>query len=225
MRTPFTGDVFRCFALYLAPVLNVFVCVFLYWVRPLVMLLTFAACALGLGYIRLGAPFGRLTRPSRRSLRASEREVLKKQFPTGFFGCSPFGRLTRPSRRSFGGGEATSVLGGGDRCKILSQKMCLTREKLPFTPTFPLKRPIGEIKNFFKRITHNYFPLEKAFLFGLLNVRLGSLRWTKLIFFLRIKMWVTFFMFITFTSYISFCSVSWWQFFKLCSRYSAFCWN
>ena len=49
-----------------------------------------------LGYIRLGAPFGRITRPSRRSLRGN----LKKNFPTGFLGCALFGRLTRPHRSS-----------------------------------------------------------------------------------------------------------------------------
>ena len=45
----FSCALFRYFALYLATVLSVFVCVFLYWVRPLVILLTlgtFDGCAI-----------------------------------------------------------------------------------------------------------------------------------------------------------------------------------
>jgi hypothetical protein len=43
--------VFQYFAVYLAPTLSVFVSVLLYWVRPLVILFTFAASAFMLGYI------------------------------------------------------------------------------------------------------------------------------------------------------------------------------
>ena len=90
--------VFQCFVLYLVPVLSVFVSVFLYWVRPLVMLLTFAASAFMVELHLIGCAL-RLTRLSRRSLRRK----FKKFSSTGFFGCAPFGRLTKPSRRSFGG--------------------------------------------------------------------------------------------------------------------------
>jgi hypothetical protein len=73
---------------------GVFLCLFFYWVRPLVMLLIFAVSTLrGVGYIPLGAPFGRLTKPSRRSLRRK----LRKKFPSGFFGVCDL-RASRPHK-------------------------------------------------------------------------------------------------------------------------------
>ena len=99
--------VFRWFALYLAPVLIVFVCVFLYWVRPLVILLTFAASVFRVGYIQLGAPFWRLTRPSRRSLRGK----LKKFSLRGFLGVRPSGTSPDPRVGPLGRGVNTSPWG------------------------------------------------------------------------------------------------------------------
>ena len=100
--------VFRCFALYSAPVLSVLVCVFPYWVRPLVMLLTFTASAFGC--IPLCAPFRRLTRPSRRSLRGK----LKKKIILQCF-CSVRPSSASPDPRvSPLGGDSTSVHGGRD---------------------------------------------------------------------------------------------------------------
>ena len=89
MRTPFTGDVFRCFALYLAPVLNVFVRVFLYWVRPLVMLLTFTASAFGVGVYSIGCAL----RAPHQTLRG---KLKKKISLRGFLGVRPSGTSPDP---------------------------------------------------------------------------------------------------------------------------------
>ena len=97
---------FSCFKLYLAPVLSVFVFIFLYWVRPLVMILTFAASVFRVGVHSIGCA---LRVPHQTLTSVPEREV-KKISPTGFFNCAPFGRLTGPSRRSFQG--STPVRGG-----------------------------------------------------------------------------------------------------------------
>ena len=100
--------VFRCLALYLAPVLSVFVCVFLYWVHPLVMILTFVASVFRVGVHSIGCA---LRAPDQTLTSVPEREV-KRIFSYGVFSCAPFGRLTGPSRRSFGGGVNAGPWGG-----------------------------------------------------------------------------------------------------------------
>ena len=100
--------VFRCFALYLAPVLSVFVCVFLYWVRPLVMLLTFAAFAFGVEVYSIGCA---LRAPHQTLTSVPEREVKKKISLRGFLGVRPSGASPDPRVGPLGG-ESTPVLGG-----------------------------------------------------------------------------------------------------------------
>ena len=95
---------FSCFKLYLAPVLSVFVCVFLYWVRPLVMILTFAASVFRVGVHSIGCA---LRAPHQTLTSVPEKEV-KKIFSYGVYCCAPFGRLTGPSHRSFGGSQRRS---------------------------------------------------------------------------------------------------------------------
>ena len=73
--------VFRCFALYLALVLSVFVCVFLYWVHPLFILLTFAVSVFRVGVHSIGYA---LLAPHQTLTSVPEREV-KKKIPYGVF--------------------------------------------------------------------------------------------------------------------------------------------
>jgi len=109
--------IFRCFALYLVPVLSVFVCVFLCWVRPLVMILTFAAFAFRVGVHSNGCARRAPHRPSRWSLRGK----LKNKFSLrGFLSVRPSGASPDPRVGPLGG-ESTPVLGRGEiavRCPI-----------------------------------------------------------------------------------------------------------
>ena len=102
--------VFRYFALYLEPALSVFVCVFLYWVRPLVMLLTFAASAFMVGVHLIGCVLRRLIR----TLTSVPEREDKKIFPTGFFGCVPFRAPHQTLASVLWKGSQRRSLGEGD---------------------------------------------------------------------------------------------------------------
>ena len=116
--------VFRYFTLDLAPVLSVFVCVFLYWVRPLVMLLTlgtFDGCAI-LAHHQI------LT-----SVRESE---VKKNSLRGFLGVLFRAKLgigwQKNKRYEYQYNYHTTFVPGQTIFTFLSK--CL-----PFSPSFSLK--------------------------------------------------------------------------------------
>ena len=90
------------------------VCVFLYWVRPLVMLLTFAASAFGVGLYSIGCA---LRAPHQTLTSVPEREVKKNISLRGFLGVCPSGASPDPHVGPLGGGGGNAgPWGGGDYC-------------------------------------------------------------------------------------------------------------
>jgi hypothetical protein len=80
------------------------VCVFLYWVRPLVIFLTFAASVFRVGVHSIGCA---LLAPHQTLTSVPEREVEKKFSLRGFLGVRPSDASPDPRVGPLGGGENT----------------------------------------------------------------------------------------------------------------------